>query len=481
MDWNWSRLLGLTSEHQRDRRLMQRTARRSRIGLSSQSESLEPRLVLTISSEEQLFVYLLNKARHDPQQYEIDQKLPVSLAGVAARPPLAANTDLFDSAKFHATEMAVNNYFGHQSDVTGDWPNKLARDQGYVLPSYFDSDNNYIESIAAGTLDDTAQEVIDQLVIDKGVPSLGHRLHLLSIGDFYEDSREIGIGHAFSKASTYSHYWAVHATFSNTADTFLTGVVFQDANKNQAFGLNEGLAGVTVSIAGNNLQTQTNAAGGWSIKVPGAGTYTVSASGGAFIGTATASVNVAKQNREVDFISGKADAVIDFTASSPSGGNTTPVNPTAAAPVLTLPSSAVTSIKGAKVIVGAAATLNDADSSDFSGGSLTIRIAIGGQSGDVLTLNSIGTKAGQVNLSGSQVRLGKTVVGKLAGGANGTPLTIQFTASVTTTTVQSILQNVTLKSSAKRLKAGTRTIEFVLVDPTQQSSMPATRQVNVPA
>lgn len=88
-------------------------------GMNSCIEPLEPRLALTIDADEQLFVYLLNKIRHDPQAYDEEAGLGGILDGVEGRQPLAVNDDLFASAEFHAEEMADNNYFGHQSDVTG--------------------------------------------------------------------------------------------------------------------------------------------------------------------------------------------------------------------------------------------------------------------------------------------------------------------------------------------------------------------------
>ena len=111
-------------------------------------ERLENRLLLSVTSDEQLFIYLLNRARSDPQAYEAEIGLSVSLAGIAAQPPLAYNELLYNSAKFHAQEMADNNYFGHTSDVTGDQPNKMAIDAGYNLP--WSPAGNQIESIGAG-------------------------------------------------------------------------------------------------------------------------------------------------------------------------------------------------------------------------------------------------------------------------------------------------------------------------------------------
>ena len=72
----------------------------------------------------------------------------------------------------------------------------MVRDQGYKLPSYFPDDNNYVESIAAGT--STPASTLSLLIVDQGLNPPGHRNHLLGIDDFNVDNREIGVGHAFS-------------------------------------------------------------------------------------------------------------------------------------------------------------------------------------------------------------------------------------------------------------------------------------------
>lgn len=291
-------------------------------------EVLEERALLSVSAQEQYFVYLLNRARHDPVAYQQEMGLSVDLSYVPARPPLAVNESLFASAGFHAEEMAARNYFGHQSQVSGDWPNKMARDHGYPLPAAWPNNANYIESIAAGTYFGAAAEPLALLIEDAGVSPPGHRNHLLGIDDFNRDNREIGVGHGFNASAQYRNYWVVHATRSNPADMFLTGVVFRDDNGNLRYDPGEGLGGVAI-VAGA-FSTQTNAVGGWSLKVP-AGTYTVTASGAGFVGTATAVVSVA-ENVAVDFISGIGRGMVNFAF--PPQGNQPPVVAMPVAPLV---------------------------------------------------------------------------------------------------------------------------------------------------
>ncbi|MEX2142716.1 MAG: Calx-beta domain-containing protein [Pirellulales bacterium] len=255
----------------------------------------------SIRAEEQLFVYLLNRARHAPVAYQQEQSLPVDLSDVEPRPPLAINDSLFASARFHTDEMATHNYYDTRSAISGDWPNKMARNRGYELPAHFSNDVNNIESRWAGTSQDTADEVLEAFIT--------HSQVLLGSNGFAAN-REIGVGHSFSPSSNFGHYWAVHTAWSNASDRFLTGVVFDDRNNNQRYDLNEGLAGVRV--AAGLFSTETNAAGGWTIEVNSPGSYVVTASGGQFGGVAAAFVQATANNVEVDFISGNNQGIVNF-------------------------------------------------------------------------------------------------------------------------------------------------------------------------
>jgi hypothetical protein len=285
-------------------------------------ERLEERLLLSVSAQAQHFVYLLNLARHDPAAYEDSVGLPDGLLdGVAPRPPLAVSDALFTSAEFHADEMATHDYFAYQSAVTSDWPNKMARDAGYVLPGNYPDDTNYIESLAAGYNTgispdpySRADEPLRALILDDGIDPPGHRNHLLGIGTFNADNREVGVGYAYNVTATYRNYWAIHATRTDPSDTFLTGVAFDDVNGNDRYDMDEGIVGVTVTAGGS--QTTTNAMGGWSIAVT-SGTYTVAAFGSGFSGRSLTTVSVGNDNVEVDFVSGVAAPMVAFEYVAP--------------------------------------------------------------------------------------------------------------------------------------------------------------------
>ena len=139
-------------------------------------ETLEEREMLSVAPEEQYFVYLLNRARHDPVAYQQEQNLSVDLAYVAPRAPLAVNSQLFASAEVHVNDMVAHNYFGHFSPFLNEWPNKMVRDQGYPLPytlpigpwTYLlPDDSNQVESAAAGR--SSAVATLNDLIVDQGI------------------------------------------------------------------------------------------------------------------------------------------------------------------------------------------------------------------------------------------------------------------------------------------------------------------------
>ncbi|MCA8914550.1 MAG: hypothetical protein KDB90_03990 [Planctomycetes bacterium] len=284
------------------------------------------------TAAEMAFIYELNRARSDPQQYDTDNSLGGILNGVAAQPPLAINLYLVQSSRFHSAEMAANGYFAHQSAVTGDWPNKMARDAGYTLPTSWTNTNNYIESIAVigtsgSSITYSPAAALKALIVDAGVPSLGHRKHLLAMDSWNQAFREIGTGYAegigWTGGINAAAYWAIHTGRHDTDPVWLTGVVYNDTNSNGRYDQGEGLSGVTVSATGpSSLNTVTTTGGGWSIAAS-AGAWNLTCNGGSFSGTATASVTLSSANVEVDFESGTAAGEVGFgnQLPNPPGGS----------------------------------------------------------------------------------------------------------------------------------------------------------------
>jgi hypothetical protein len=285
-------------------------------------ETLEPRLFLDVTPAEQLFVYELNRARHDPAAYATQAGLGVNFSAIAPSQPLAVNNDLFESSEFHATEMATFDYLAHQSAVTGDFPNKMARDAGYALPAAWPNAANYIEAYSAGSA--SAITTLNNLLIDAANNPPAYRYLLLSMLAGYKPYSEIGVGYAFNAASTFDSYWVVHTAYRSSPQIFVTGVVYQDVNQNGLYDLNEGLAGVSLNN-GSTIVT-TNAQGGYAMPISGLAPMVITCSGGAFLGAGVATLSATNQNIEVDFVAGQAEGIVNF-------GQNLPQAPTAPAGV----------------------------------------------------------------------------------------------------------------------------------------------------
>ncbi|BDI05077.1 VCBS domain-containing protein [Sphaerotilus microaerophilus] len=105
---------------------------------------------------------------------------------------------------------------------------------------------------------------------------------------------------------------------------------------------------------------------------------------------------------------------------------------------------------GSAVLLDASgnATLTDADSTDFNGGTLTASIVTNRVSGeDVLSLVNQGSGAGQFGLSGSNVTYGGTVIGTIAGGTGSSDLVVTFNANATPAAVQALVRDLTYANS----------------------------------
>lgn len=141
----------------------------------------------------------LNQFRANPKEY--GDKLKLNLKKVDARPALIWNETLAKVAEARALDMAENNYFSH-INKKGQGVNILIHEAGYTLPKNWtkNKQDNFFESIQAGAKEGI--EAINDLIIDKGTPSLGHRKHLLGMDDdkpFNSKLKDIGIGYVTCK------------------------------------------------------------------------------------------------------------------------------------------------------------------------------------------------------------------------------------------------------------------------------------------
>ena len=257
-------------------------------------EELEPRCLLSIAvptATEQLFLELLNNARANPAAY--GASIGIDLSGVAPSQPLAFDPRLIDAAQLHSIDMNNQGYFGHNTPQ-GINPGQRITAAGFNWQSYG-------ESIAGAYI--TAADALSALIIDEGVPDLGHRDQLLSIDTpaqpSYTSENAVGIGIVLNGTGPLGDYYTIDTANALTTLPYITGVVMNNANGNGTYTVGAGLGNVTISVAGVGAVTTWDS-GGYSIQVA-PGTYTVTASGGGLAAPITRVVSVGSQNVGLNF------------------------------------------------------------------------------------------------------------------------------------------------------------------------------------
>ncbi len=149
--------------------------------------------------------------------------------------------------------------------------------------------------------------------------------------------------------------------------------------------------------------------------------------------------------------------------------------------VVALPSSAMNYTEGdGATVIDTAATVSDADSSDFDTGTLTVDFTAGGTANDRLAIRHQGTGAGQIGVSGSTVSYQGTNIGTFIGGTHGSdPLIITLNANADATATQALARNITYENVSENPATTARTVRFVLSDGDGGTSDAATQTINV--
>lgn len=134
----------------------------------------------------------LNQIRSNPAAFAGEMPF---LAEIGPKPLLKWNDTLAGVAESKALDMATRKYVAHV-DPDGYGLNHYINEAGYKLNSNWliTKDLNFFESISAGA--PSGEAAIRTLLIDKDVPTLGHRKHLLGLDTWTSSLYDIGIGYA---------------------------------------------------------------------------------------------------------------------------------------------------------------------------------------------------------------------------------------------------------------------------------------------
>ncbi|MFT3784590.1 MAG: carboxypeptidase regulatory-like domain-containing protein [Tepidisphaeraceae bacterium] len=295
-------------------------------------DTLEARQLMAAvypTAYEQYMVELINRARANPSaeaaRYNgqsdnngntfngnLNEGLAANTISTAAKQPLAINPYLTDAARNHAAWIITNNSFGHPG-AGGSTPSSRMASAGY---SGATTTRENLGIDGNSSLPNDTKLIEDQhmgLFTDMSVNGRGHRVNLMA-----NDVREVGSGVA--KGSFDYTAWGLPQSLPSivtaqdfataSGNPFLTGVAYTDTTRADNFYTpGEGMSGVTV-MASNGSQTYTTttwSSGGYSLQLP-AGTYTVTATGGALGSNVVTynSVLVGSQNVKKDFTPAQA-------------------------------------------------------------------------------------------------------------------------------------------------------------------------------
>lgn len=133
----------------------------------------------------------LQRIRSNPTAYAESLQFPKTIS--ASKLTLRWNDTLARVAEQKALDMAKRQYFSH-TDPDGYGINYYIHKAGYTLnEEWLDKkENNNFESLAMNALN--GEDGINILITDAGVPSKGHRIHLLGLNNWFDSCTDVGIG-----------------------------------------------------------------------------------------------------------------------------------------------------------------------------------------------------------------------------------------------------------------------------------------------
>lgn len=276
------------------------------------------------TDEEQAYLEFINRARANPTAeglrlqattdpqvvnaydfFRVNLALMASqLAGIAPAPPLAFNLKLLTAARGHSADMFTNAFQAH-TGTDGRGLSERATAQGYAWQRLGENVYSNAASVVAGH---AAFEVDwGGSAATGGMQSPpGHRN---SIHD--PRFREIGIGVVLGSNGGVGPQWVTQDFGADASNKpLLSGVAYYDFNTNGFYDPGEGIGGVTVTVSGANFSAVTANSGGYTVPLPGDGTFTVAFSAAGLPVTARTVVVAGGVNVKADFVPAYAPPVI---------------------------------------------------------------------------------------------------------------------------------------------------------------------------
>ena len=269
-----------------------------------------------LTEEEQLMVELINRARLDPDG-ELDRQSEGFAAGVTtdAKQALAVVQTLSDASRDHSQDMDDRDFFSH-TNPDGDGPGDRAIEAGHG--------SRYVgENI--GWIGSTRTSFDAQARVEAHHDNLwnsdGHQQNFMS-----DNWSEIGVGYDYGDHLGYEGTTFVTEMFGDRGETYLTGVVIEDADGDDFYDIGEGQGGVRITAYDGEAAyaTATWDAGGYTLALP-PGTYQVVFEGGELDAPYQTEVTIGTENVKLDVIDEGGAVMATLSATAEEG--TAPLPP----------------------------------------------------------------------------------------------------------------------------------------------------------
>jgi uncharacterized protein YkwD len=264
------------------------------------------------TDEEQYILELINRARSRPDsegirlqtttdpdisnaynQWGVSRtKVRNDFQNMPVRPPLAFHPILIQIARAHDQDMLDNNFQAHNG-TDGRSPFQRMNDAGYT--GWSGAGENIF---AYGK---SMWDIHASFNIDFGNESTyGHRHNIMN--DEGTIFTEVGIGVIHGGGGGGVSVGPIITTEDFGArSTYITGVVYNDKNKNHFYDMGEGIAGVTIKPSVGTTTAVTSSSGGYAIPFTTDGTVSITASGGTFGTSVSHTIEFNGENVKVDF------------------------------------------------------------------------------------------------------------------------------------------------------------------------------------
>ena len=268
------------------------------------------------NGDEQMLVWLMNRARQDPEAEGIwlaetdesdiafgrgyfgvnTEDLKADFALLDPKPPAAFDARLYEASRLHSEDLIARDAQDHDGQFDR------------VYASGFNSGGGRVSVFAYG---DSALNVHGALNIDWGFTETGvqdppgHRYAIMGVPIGNNPLSNVGFAMVtetdpLTDVGPYVFSGAYISGGSGEHNRFIVGTVWSDLNNNERYDPGEGLSNVTVATDLGDYHAITGEAGGYAIPITAPGTYTVTFSCGDLEDHAIASVDVDSESVLVD-------------------------------------------------------------------------------------------------------------------------------------------------------------------------------------